>query len=232
MVSELATKSKHKTKMYNNRSKKITKVTIHHMAGYMSAEACAKMWVDSKRAVSANYIIGRDGEIISFLDEDKRSWASSSRDNDQQAITIEVSNDCYKHPWTISDKVLESLVKLCADICTRYQITPNYTGDKEGSFTFHRMFTQTECPGFYIASNINNIIDRIKKQMQGDTSCTFKKYKVTASALNVRSGASTKYPKIATLKKDTLIEVCNTCGTWAEVVEPAGWVSMKYIKEV
>ena len=45
------------------------------------------------RDCSANYIVGKDGSIGLAVDEADRSWCSSSRDNDNRAITIEVASE-------------------------------------------------------------------------------------------------------------------------------------------
>lgn len=142
-----------------------TKITIHHMAGIMGAEACAKMHLASSKSVSANYYIGKDGEIVSAVPEDRRAWTSSSKVNDYAAITIEVSNDTNKSPWTVSSKVYESLISLCVDICKRHMITPIYTGDSSGTITEHRMFAKTECPGDYLHSHMQHIVASINKEM-------------------------------------------------------------------
>ena len=71
---------------------KVCKITPHHMAGKLTAKQCGNVFANKNRQASANYGIGYDGEIICYVPEEDRSWASSNRENDFQAITIEVSN--------------------------------------------------------------------------------------------------------------------------------------------
>lgn len=130
----------------NTRTEKITKITPHHMAGDLGSDECAKMHYNGNGA-SANYYIGSDGKITGGVSEDRRAWTSSSPYNDQRAITFEVANNSYAPSWGISDAAYNSLVKLCADICKRYNIDPHFTGDREGSITMHKMFAATACPG-------------------------------------------------------------------------------------
>ena len=54
-----------------------------------------------------------------YVEEKHRSWCSSSRSNDSQAITIEVANDSRGPEWHVSDKALAALIDLCTDICKR-----------------------------------------------------------------------------------------------------------------
>ena len=55
---------------------------------------------------------------------------------------------------------------------------------------------------------------------------------VTASALNVRAGAGTKYSVKSFVKKGDKVIVVSTSGNWARLINDAGWVSLSYIKRV
>lgn len=143
------------TKNSNVRTEKIIKLTPHHTAGVGNPVDTAK-WHYGRPYSSANYYIGNDGTIVGAVDENRRAWTSSSSWNDQRAITFEVANSKAAAPWPISDKAYQSLVKLCADICTRYGINPHYDGTKNGSITIHKMFDATECPGPYLENIIKS----------------------------------------------------------------------------
>lgn len=152
----------------NARTQKVTKITIHHMAGNLSVEQCGNIFKSPSRQASSNYGIGSDGRIANYVDETKRAWTSGSEWNDQRAITIEVANDKVGEPWSISSKAYKSLIALCADICDRYGITPKYDGTKNASLTEHRMYQSTACPGTYIHKYLaNHTIEKdIAKAMQ------------------------------------------------------------------
>lgn len=139
----------------NARKSKILKITPHHMAGIMGAFSCAKMHYNSDGS-SANYYIGNDGVIVGGVDESRRAWTSGSESNDTQAITIEVSNSKNGEPWSISDSAYNSLIKLCADVCIRYNINPHFDGTKNGTITIHKMFQNTACPGTYMEEIIKS----------------------------------------------------------------------------
>lgn len=130
------------------RNQPITKITVHHMAGVMTVEQFGNIVANPSREMSANYAIGNDGRIGLFCPEADRSWCSSSPWNDNRSITIEVSNSAYGDAsgWPIGDKAYNSLIKLCVDICKRNGIKKlEFTGDKNGSLTFHYMFAATAC---------------------------------------------------------------------------------------
>jgi N-acetyl-anhydromuramyl-L-alanine amidase AmpD len=150
------------------RNQPISKITIHHMAGIMSVEQFGNLVANPAREMSSNYCIGSDGRIGLFCPESDRSWCSSSARNDNRAITIEVSNCQIGEPWAISDKVYASLIKLCVDICKRNGIKKlEFTGDKNGSLTFHYMFAPTACPGTWIKNHTQEICNKVNALLSG-----------------------------------------------------------------
>ncbi|UNT96661.1 N-acetylmuramoyl-L-alanine amidase [Allobaculum mucilyticum] len=145
----------------NAREGAIKKITPHHMAGNMGAAACAKYHRDSDRQASANYYIGSDGAIWGGVPEEYRAWTSSSWDNDNQAITIEVANSATGGNWPISDAAFNSLIRLCKDICERYGIKLTWTGNASGTLTCHDMFAATNCPGLYLKSKFPELVQLV-----------------------------------------------------------------------
>lgn len=171
MISKLASKFIESPNHYNGRSSKICKFTPHHVAGVMSAEQIANIFVPRARNASANYVIGNDGKIICCVDENNGAWTSSSKWNDNQAITVEVSNSKAGGDWEISEEAWNSLVQLAVDVCRRYGFRLEYDGTINGSLTEHRMYIPTACPGNYLhsrmqelAKTVNNILDKETEQ--------------------------------------------------------------------
>lgn len=244
MKSELATYSKVMSPNKSKRTEKITKITIHHMAGILSADACANIFAQPRRCASANYLIGKDGEIQCNVDEEYRAWTSGSAWNDQRAITIEVSNCSGKPNWEISEKCLKSLVELCADICRRYCIVPYYNGDKNASMTFHCMFQATECPGPFIKKNIKNIITMINNELclqqkpvkpitsdfEEDTKGT--RVKVTCDCLNVRKYPDAKSQRTYQITDHGVYTIVEENNGWGKLKSGLGWIYLKYTKKI
>ena len=169
---------------YSSRNgKKISKITIHHMAGNLTIERCAELFASSSRNASANYLIGTDGRIALCVDEQYRAWTSSSAENDCQAVTFEVANDGGAPDWHVSDAALESTIKLCVDICQRNGIPSlNFTGDATGNLTQHNYFAATACPGPYLKSKFQYIADEVNRRLSGGTYIPSEKVDVTYSA--------------------------------------------------
>lgn len=156
---------------YSERGSRIKKITIHHMAGNLTVETCGNVFAPKSAQASSNYGIGTDGRVGLYVDESNRPWTSSSCDNDSQAVTIEVANDEIGGNWHVSDKALNKLIQLCTDICRRNGIARlNFTGDKNGNLTMHKMFIATNCPGPYLESKYSFIANEVNKVLSGDSS--------------------------------------------------------------
>lgn len=178
------------------RTHAIDTITIHHVAGKATAEQIGTIFLPESRGASCNYGIGYDGKIVGVVDEENRSWCSSSNWNDQRAITIEVSNDGGDPDWHVSFESLQSLIKLLVDICKRrgipkllWQNNPGLIGqiDKQ-NMTIHKWFAATACPGPYlqsmhpfIANSVNAILEKeaddMAKLTQEEFNEMFKNYR-------------------------------------------------------
>lgn len=144
----------------------IRKITPHYMAAYWTGRGCADYFASTSRQASSNYCIGYDGDIAMSVDEDDRAWTSSSGWNDRQTITIECANNSDS---SLPDATYQALVKLCADVCQRYGITPSYDGTQNATFTEHRMFASTSCPGAWLHAHMSQLVEDVKAVMAGGT---------------------------------------------------------------
>lgn len=151
----------------NPRNASIKKITIHHMADNLTVEECGKQFASAARKASSNYGIGSDGRVGMYVEEKNRAWSSANKENDEQAVTIEVANDEIGGNWHVSDKALAKLIELCADICKRNSIKElDFTGNKTGNLTMHKWFVATTCPGPYLASKFPYIADEVNKILE------------------------------------------------------------------
>ena len=155
-------------KHWNNRQgNKIDKIVIHHAASVISVEQLGQVF--SSRNSSATYGIGSDGRVGQYVPEQYRPWTTSSWTIDKRAITIEVSNCETGGDWKVSDKVLEVLIKLVADICRRNGIKKcSYTGTKNGVLQMHKWYANTACPGPYLGSKFSYISEEVNKLLKAD----------------------------------------------------------------
>ena len=151
---------------YSERMGEITKITVHHAATVASAKQIANHFQAKTTRASANYVIGKDGEIVRCVDEKLRAWTSSNAANDNMAVTIEVANSGGAPDWPVSEKAWLSLVKLCVDICRRNRIDKlTYTGGPSGNLTLHRFFAATECPGPYLTGRMPELVEAVNSRL-------------------------------------------------------------------
>lgn len=211
------------------RKKPIRKITIHHMAGNLTVEQCGAVFAPTSRRASSNYGIGTDGRIGMYVEEKDRAWTSSSPDNDNQAVTIEVANNTLGPNWTVSDKAMVSLIDLCVDICKRNGIQRlNFTGDKTGNLTMHCYFKSTLCPGPYLKSKFPYIASEVNKRLGTEAAPEQFTVQITASSLNVRKGPGTSYTVAQTVSKGQVFTIVQQQDGWGKLKSGAGWISLKY----
>ena len=104
--------------------------------------------------------LSKDGEIVRCLDEGIVPGTSGGYSADCDAVTIEVSNSKLGEPWAVSDKALNSLILLCADIAKR-----NGLGrlEKGKNLCWHQMYAATACPGRFLLSKMDYIAEEANK---------------------------------------------------------------------
>ena len=154
------------------RNHKIDTITIHCIVGQWTAKQGCDYFANTTRKASCNYVVGKDGSIGLCVDEKDRSWCSSSSENDNRAITIEVASDT-SHPYKVTDKALAALIELCADICKRNNIKElKWKGDKsligqvdKQNMTVHRWFAAKACPGEYLYNKHSYIAAEVNKRL-------------------------------------------------------------------
>ena len=156
------------------RLHKIDTISIHCMAGNLSVEQCGEIF--QTREASSNYGIGSDGRIALYVNECDRSWCTSSRSNDNRAVTIEVANIEACEPYHISERAWDSLIKLLVDICRRngipelrWKADPDLIGqvDKQ-NMTVHRWFAQKSCPGNWLFAQHGRIANEVNEILKGE----------------------------------------------------------------
>ena len=159
------------TDNYNARTKPIKKIAIHHMAGCLSVKECVNVFHHAE--ASTHYGIN-GSDIGAYVDENNRAWALANREADMETISIELAND-RTSDWHVSDKTIETCIKLCVDICKRNGIKKlNFTGNKEGNLVQHRWYSSTLCPGNYLASKFPYIAREVNKALEAPTKIKYR----------------------------------------------------------
>ena len=194
------------------RNHKIDRITPHYMAWYATAKQCCESFVPSSRRASANYCIGKDGEIWCNVEEENRAWTTGSSYNDNRAITIECANYTdATHYSILPDVTWNSLIKLCVDICQRYNFKLNYTGDDSGNLTKHKWYQDTDCPGPWFDKQFGKLANEVNAILYGTTPTPYPPmvfggtYCCTVNSLRVRDAPTTKGNVITHYNKGQLV---------------------------
>ena len=160
------------------RTHSIDRITPHCVVGQCSVETLGNVFLPTARQASSNYGIGVDGRVGMYVEEENRSWCSSSASNDQRAVTIECASDS-KAPYAFKDVVYQRLIELCADICKRNGKTKLlWLGDKtktlgytpapdEMVLTVHRWFANKSCPGDWMYARMGDLAEKVTAALGG-----------------------------------------------------------------
>ena len=223
-VSPLASMYIPSPNTYGKRTGKILKITPHHMAVVNgSIKAIGNEFAKKSRNACSNYGIDSYGNIACYLDEDYAPITSSNKANDMVAVTIEVANSKGAPNWEISDKAWNALVDLCVDICKRNGISHlDWTGDKNGTLTIHRMFNATACPGNYLAGRMGLLQNEVNSKLGANI--TVAPAPVTPAPSVSQSNTNVKY----TVKSgDTISGIAKKYGVTEDAIVKANNIKDK-----
>lgn len=235
------------------RTHTIDRITPHCVVGQWDISTFGSYFSNPQVKASCNYGIAKDGKVALVVEENKRSWCSSSNENDQRAVTIECSSE-KTSPYAFNNAVYNKLIDLCADICRRNgKNTLLWLGTKEATLSYnpkpnemvltvHRWFKNKACPGDWLMARMTDLATKVTNKLKGTTIDTpvvtpakseFPYIvQITADVLNIRKGPGTNYPVVGQIKdkgKYTIMEVQNGFG---KLKSGAGYISMKYTKKI
>lgn len=229
------------------RTMSVDRITPHCAVAQCSAERLGEIFANPSKQASANYGIGYDGKVVCCVDEDNRSWCSSSPANDQRAITIECASESFE-PYAMNDVVFEKLVDLCVDICENYGKRsliwiPNKDkalaykpSASEMLITVHRWFANKSCPGDWLYNRLYLLADRVTEKLIENLNeykeniypLTPFKVMVNVPDLNIRKDCSTGSESLGFTGSGifTIVETKtdNNGETWGKLKSGAGWI--------
>lgn len=234
---------------YQNVAKRVyplERISIHCVVGQVTVESLGNMFAQPSFGASSNYGIGYDGKKALYVNESDRSWCTSSYDNDNRAITIEVASDT-THPYAVTPKAYNSLIELCVDICKRNgKKKLLWISDKTKALSYkvksdeliltpHRWFANKACPGEYLFSRYGAIAETVTKKLNAgepkqSTAKTFK-VQVKVKDLYIRGGAgfNTSFNGFIEPGVYTITETKTANGyTWGKLKSGAGWIALEY----
>lgn len=242
------------------RTHTIDRISPHCVVGQLTAESIGNCFTSPSRKASCNYGIGKDGRIVLCVDEDNRSWCTSSSANDQRAVTIECASES-KSPYAFNNIVYNKLIDLCVDICKRNNkqkliwiadkgAALNYQQrSDEMLLTVHRWFANKACPGDWLMARMNDLADKVTAKLNGaeintspqpqpPSTAVPQPYlaRVTANSLNIRKGPGTNYAIVGSINDHGVYTIVDEQNGWGLLKSYQsgrnGWVSLKYTNKI
>lgn len=142
--NHITSKNRPKTK----RSK-TTKIAVHYVGNAGStAVANRNYFQNTDRAVSSNYIVGLDGEVICCIPDEEIAWCTNQANS--YSVSIETCHP--KADGKFDSKTYASLVELCAHLCKKYKLTSE-------DLIRHYDVTGKVCPKCFVAKKAGGTDD-------------------------------------------------------------------------
>lgn len=162
---------------YTKRAK-TTAIAVHYVGNPgSSAEANRNYFQNNNNDVSANYIIGIDGEIICCIPDDEVAWCTC----EANSYSVSIENCHSDSTGKFSDKTYNSLVELCAYLCKKYKLDEN-------DIIRHYDVTRKVCP--------RGFVPKSKGGTDDNSNTAWKKFKADVKAkLNVPASATSSAAK-------------------------------------
>lgn len=154
------------------RTENICFFTPHCYVGQASVEDAGTWFAQTETKASCNYMIGKDGRVALIVPESQRSWCSSSKWNDQRAVTVECASN-KTHPYAFNTTVYMKLIELATDVCRRNgkkkllwfadkgKSLSYKPAENEMLITVHRWFANKACPGDWLYSRLGDVAMKV-----------------------------------------------------------------------
>ena len=134
----------------------ISEITIHHCASILTIDALGALWQREGRKGSSHYGVS-ETNIGQYVHENDVAWTNGNWEANCRAVTIETSNSAGAPDWPVSDTTFNTLVTLVADIARRNSLGKLVKGE---NLTWHSMYAATACPGPYLSSKLQKLVDK------------------------------------------------------------------------
>ena len=225
------------------RRSRTTAIAVHWVANANSTAMANRNYFNTtSRAVSSNYVIGLQGEILCCIPDEETSWCTN------EANSYTVSVECCHPDWTgcFTGKTYTSLVELTARLCQKYHLDP-----QNGGVIRHYDVTRKICPKWFVpasrgGSDTNDerhwkqFLHDVARQMQrGSTAISTPaaepdsyRVRVTVDALRIRKGAGTSYAITGCIRDKGVYTIIKTCGNWGKLKSGAGWICLGYCRKL
>jgi hypothetical protein len=148
----------------------INGVVIHHVAGTNGLGYVANA---NTRNSHPTYHIANSGAVTGIVNPDRRPY-STGGSPDPNAVTFEIDNSSAGGDWPVSPAALEALIDVIVYHASQSPragkgFAKNEPSVKQSEFfiAWHSQYKATACPGPFIMSQLDYIVDQCNKRAAG-----------------------------------------------------------------
>lgn len=216
--------------------------------GILGKNKYGNHWNSATKSVCVHAFIGKDESgkvrVYQTLPWDMRCWGCGSGKKgsyNNNYIQFEICEDALNDAAYFTE-AFNAAIELCAYLCKKYGIpVTNVVSHKEAHAQGYAS-GHADCDHWLAKFGRN--MDWLRSQVctkyglvtatekQPETTGLPYKVKITASVLNVRTGAGTSYKVATTVKKNQVYTIVEESNGWGKLKSGAGWISLKYTKKV
>jgi hypothetical protein len=148
----------------------INGVVIHHVAGTNGLGYVAN---ENTRNSHPTYHIANSGAVTGIVHPDRRPYSTGGTP-DPNAVTFEVDNSSVGGDWPVSPAALEALIDVIVYHASQSPragkgFAKNEPSVRQSEFfiAWHSQYKATACPGPFIMSQLDYIVDQCNKRASG-----------------------------------------------------------------
>jgi hypothetical protein len=150
----------------------INGVVIHHVAGTNGLRYVANKNI---RNSHPTYHIANSGAVTGIVNPDRRPYSTGGTP-DPNSVTFEIDNSSVGGDWPISEAALDALIDVIVYHASQSPragkgFAKNQPSVKQSEFfiAWHSQYKATACPGPFVMSRLDYIVDQCNKRALGAT---------------------------------------------------------------
>lgn len=209
-----------------------------------NAKVFVKNW-DANVGVGVHaFVDGLTGDVYQTLPWNHRAWHCGAAANNTHIAVEMCEPDCIRYTsganFTCSDtkrakeiakRTYDVTAELFAMLCKEYNLNPmtdiisHAEGYKKGIASNHG-----DPEHLWNGLNTGYTMDTFRRAVKAKMGDKPYIVTVTASVLNVRSGAGTDYPVVTQIKKNEAYTIVEEKNGWGKLKSGVGWICLAYTK--
>lgn len=223
-----------------------------------NAEVFVKNWNTDVGVGVHAFIDGLTGNVYQTLPWNHRAWHCGDAANNTHIGVEMCEPDCitytsganftcsdYERAKAIVTRTYNAAVDLFAQLCNTYNLNPltDIISHREGALkgvASNHGDPEHLWAGLNTGFTMDGFRQAVKAKMQSagfvddKVQAKFEPYRViiTASVLNVRSGAGTNYSIATQVKKNEVYTIVDELNGWGKLKSGAGWISLSYTQKL